>query len=404
VPRLLPLLALVACAGPPPEAPAGAFPLRWYRTDAAWTWEAARAGLWWSLSHLGAAPADGSGLVLLDEDDTGARFALEPEVFPAEARPALDLVAEELLASDEHALYGSVDVGRFLSRALDPWPYYAATGACPTREAWEVAHLAGEIRTFPVTRSLLTEAERRVAWPASMSTIAEIVYQAEGGEGSHADGTFVVRDAEVVGFLPNGQQRYAVYADGELSPAADPAHSGAGAPTKCMWCHEEGLQPVSPENPDLDGYATRAQFEADRAAAEALLLDHRSADPVVPYADWLVAHREGERLVDAFTQVPLTRLADEWSVPVREIEGWVAERGLATTRVFEEDHLGEALDRDAADALLAEVLPELAARRGHPFEGWTGSYEPIPVQTDLRAYDPAKSPDPEPFRALLDCR
>ena len=140
---MLPLL-LLACAAPDadsatPPGPAADLTvrLRWLGGSPELTdWTTARAGLWWSLSALGALPPadEDLALVVIDQPSAGeVLFDLDLGAvgLPEAAFPAVAEAIAEIQAAPSLSRRGGVDVGRFLMRTLhEPWRYYAITGAC----------------------------------------------------------------------------------------------------------------------------------------------------------------------------------------------------------------------------------------------------------------------------------
>lgn len=386
------LAATLAACTPPivdPEAPL-VVPLRWIPGADGLGWDEARAGLWWALSNLGAAPpADEAGLVVEAEGDDGVTFTLDLGAvgFPAARLPAVEAAVVPVRARAMEA--GAVDLGPFLLGTLyDPGRYYAITGACPTLEAWRAARQAPDPGRYAVTLSLLVAGDRLVTFnPAPVvddadpvGALAELGWLAEEGEGSLADGSFAASEYETVDLMANGQQRYAVYdATGALRAAG--AESPAGQPGKCMWCHELHVQTGTPDNPSAEGYTSYAEFAAEVAAAEALLASAREATPNA--VDWAyTTHEWAEHLTRGYLEPSAGRVAREWGVSVAEVEA----EGLPTHDNAEFPEWGPLYDRVDVDLARAAREP-----------GWA----PLATPPSDRELDPAW-----PLAGVegLDCR
>ncbi len=338
-------MVLAGCAAEvPAEVGPDALPLWWYPSDRADTWAGARAGLDWALSQLGALPpADGSAVAEATTDVGGTvRFTLRTDRLglTSAGRAVVDDAWAELAATPE----APADVGRFLMRTLhEPWRYYAATGACPTRAEWEAGRVAATV-DYAVTTSLLTTEERLIRLPAAPLGLADLAHAAESGPGSLTDGSFLPVEAEVLDVMPNGQFRYAVYAaDGALLPAA--THSPAGTPGKCAWCHEDHFQLGTGANQGAEGYLDYDGWVVARDAAQALLEAQRAAlDTSVDYAP--STHEAGERLVEAFLYPDAARVAAEWGVSEAAVRRTLGE----PTRGQDEFGWTERYARDEVDA------------------------------------------------------
>lgn len=385
---------LLACA-PAPLAPGGdadtaapvdALPLRWVPV-AGEPWEEALDGLWWSLAGLGASPDPGAVADVVP-DREGVRFTLDPALLGLSppARAAL----EEALAPVEAARVAQgmpwIDVGRLLQRTLyEPWVYSAVTGACETLPG-QSARLPDAPPEVAITDSLLTEGDRRLRFVPDPASAAEIAWFAEEGEGSLVTGDFVARATEVVDVMPNGRFRYAVYdAAGALAPAADAAHTPAGQPGRCMWCHENHLM-TTVVQPEVPGHLAFEDFAAAIGAQQDQVEALRAAQGGV--VDWQThaVHTWGEVLVEGFLRAPTARLAAEWGVAPETVEAWMAADGVLPIENEEYPGWGPVWRRAEADAVFARRRGALPT--DHPLAGTTGA--PLPVLPSAR-----ELPDPD---------
>lgn len=350
----LPLL--LSCSAPTPDTgsvDALAVRLRWVGGMSLQDWEAARAGLWWSLSSMGALPPpDESAITVHASTPDAVLFTLDLGAvgFP---EGALDTVAEisaELQADPSVAEHGGVDVGRFLMRSLhEPWRYYALTGACAELSDWVDLRQSASVETYAVTDSLLVEGERLIEVNQPVRQIDEIGFRAAEVSGD-LTGDYTVHELEVIDLMANGRQRYAVYGvDGALQPGADPAVSPAGQPGRCLWCHENRLM-IGQENPTVEGYWSFADFAEAIVEQSALLVAHRATlETAVVFTDPDV-HTWGELLVEEFLAPSPERVSIEWGISA----GAIAGMGLEGHINEEYPSWGPVYRRAAVDGLLAE--------------------------------------------------
>ena len=247
----------------PGDVPSLPVPLRWVRGYEGDTWESARAGIWWQLANLGAVPpADERAVSVVSATADEVRFTLDLEAvgFSEAALPPVADAVAFVATTDEHAFYGGLDLGAFFLRTLyEPWHYYAITGACGKDAAWSAAHLPPDPAAYAITESLLVDGERLDHYTEAPGSTAAIAHLVEEGIGAIADGSFEAVETESIDVLPNGMLRYAVYDEaGELAPWGQA--SPAGQPGRCLWCHEDHLQPGLASNPGAEGYVPTATF------------------------------------------------------------------------------------------------------------------------------------------------
>lgn len=357
------LLLLASCTPavhvPEPAEDPLVMPLRWVRGYDGDTWERSRDGLLWGLSDLGAVPGDSViRLDLLGADTTLFTLDLSAAGFPEAAMPAVVEAVSPLRESEEVALFGGMDVGRFLMNVLyEPWRYYAITGACPTLGDWQAAHLGDAPLTYAITESMLVDADRLVTFQPATGTVADIGFVVADGPGSIEDGSFESVEFDTVDVMPSLQQRFAAYdASGELVPSADPALSPAGQPGRCMWCHEMSLHRGLETNPTIPPHIPAAEFETQLAAMQASIDAARGADGSAVNWDDYDVHEWGELLVGTFLSPTPGRLAREWSVPEGEIVAWLAE--LPTHPDPEFTQFGEEYTRADVDAWYVENVQD----------------------------------------------
>jgi hypothetical protein len=389
------LLAGLGCApgSPGDSAPwrdtggaSAGLPVRWVPT-AGEPWEDALDGLWWGLAGLGAQPLP-AAVADVREDGAGVQFTLRVDELGlgSDALGALETGLAPLRASRRELGLPYVELGRVLQRTLyEPWVYYAVTGACGDLDGWS-ARLPESAPTVAITDSLLTDGDRLLRFAPGPSSVSAIAWAAEEGEGSLAAGEFRGRATEVLDLMPNGRFRYAVYdASGALVPAADAAHSPAGQPGRCMWCHENHLM-TTVVQPEVPGHMDFDVFVDEIASQQAMVEDRRAALGGVVDWDTHAVHTSGEVLVEGFLRAPTARLAAEWSVEPATVVAWM-EAGARPLHNEEYPGWGTVWARADADAVFAARRAELPD--DHPLAG-RGSGAPLAVLPSARELpDPA---------------
>lgn len=360
--------------------------LRWLPVGPEEDWDSARAGLWWSLTAVGALPVDDQALQGLVEEGGGVTFTLDLDEIGHPNSDALVEPLSELRDSDEARHLGAVDLGRWLMRAVyEPWRYLAATGACRSLEGWR-RRLPTSPTVFVITDSLLVETERAVLYDAEASTYSEIAFLTEEGEGSIEGGSFEVEQVEVLDVMDNGRDRYAAYdREGRLIPSAEIA----GLPGRCGWCHEASLIGTRPQ-PEVGVGVTYEAFMADLQAQQEIIDAHRARqDTVAPLLDGARAHEWAERLVEGFLQPTAARVALEWGTSAAEVEAEASAAGLRWHTNLEYPEQAPVLWRADVDALLRARAP---------------GFEPIQTLPSAREAPPDYAFAEPPLSWVEDCR
>jgi len=364
-------------------AAADALTLRWVPVGDE-PWEEALQGLWWSLAGLGASPGP-DAVEVVERSGRTVTYRLDPVALGLR-EPALHALLgalDPLEAARQAQGMPWIDTGRLLQRTLyEPWVYYAVTGACetvagPSRRLGATAEVSG------ITDSLLTEGDRRIRFRPEVGRVEDIVWLAEGVEGTLLDGDFEPHGTETVDVMPNGRFRYAAYdGDGLLVPVADVVHTPAGQPGRCMWCHENHLM-TGVVQPDVPGMAPYSRFLEAVNVQQARVEVLRASLPGPVDWDTHAVHTWSEVLVEGFLSPPTSRLSDEWGLPAETVEAWMSEAGITPERNEEYPDWGPVWRRSDADAVLQQRRADLDA--SSPLAGTTGA--PLPVLPSARTLD-----------------
>lgn len=388
-------LASIGCARPDTAAPVvepdfSTVRLVWVQGHEGETWEMAQEGLRYQLAHLGAVtPAAPAALEVVESSSTRVVFDLDwgGVGLSAEGQAAAEVATASLLDSDEMAVFGAVDLGRFLMRTLyHPWYYLAITEACPTLEDWRASHLSTGAERFAVNDSLLVEGDREIVLNPDPVLASDVAFEAAEGTGSLDEGDFEALEHEVVDLMASGAQRYAIYgADGGLAPVA--TESPAGTTGRCMWCHEADLQSTLGDNTAVPGYLSPEEFVQQLAGAQAVIDEARGG--LSEGADFRTeeVHTWGELLAETFLTPSAARVAGEWGVDVATVEALAEEHGLTWSLSEEYPAFPPALVRAEVDEALSEALADIAQRSALDLELTDGIFEAVPVSPSARALD-----------------
>jgi hypothetical protein len=350
--RLLPaLLALtvLACSHhtPPPRSPELTIQLRWVQGYPRERKADVETGLNWALSFLGASLPSNSADVYSWRDDLVTVDLDAAGVLP-QTKPAWKSVLAALKGSDEYRAMGAMDIGRFLMLTLcSSNQYFALTGAAPTFAEFQAKH-PQQSRPAAVVESGIA-AGNRLLEVGQATRIDEISFVAFEGTGSIPDGSFQKAETETVDFMPNGQLRFGLYdMAGKPKAATTPALTGAGKPSKCLWCHEIGLQPPYRNTTSVAGYYSPAELRSIvNERMNIVNIYRRTLNSRIDFTR-TNDHTFAELLYLSFAEPSARRLSREWKIPEDKVRALLT--GSKTHAQHERVILGDRLyDRDDID-------------------------------------------------------
>ena len=172
------------------------------------------------------------------------------------AQEKLNSLHDAIITSEEYQINHAIDLGRYVSLLLGASEhYYEITGApfllSDLLDKYELKEERGYVNNSGVSF------EHRIISFSEQNGLDQVFFCTE----IDTD-TGDVLAYETVEILANGQIRFGIYdADGIRINNADPLHSNAGKPAKCMWCHESGIQPLFSVQNDFEGFIPYLEFE-----------------------------------------------------------------------------------------------------------------------------------------------
>lgn len=325
--------------------------LRWSQSNAGETKTDAETALKWAISYLGAELPKGSfARTLRWESDRVMLVNLSQAGFSKKAESLLLKLVQLLKMSQEYTVHKSIDLGRFIALTIgSSHHYYDITDAAPQYSTYR-SNFIFDIKRFALTASTISKEQRMIE--AGFSNTSSLPgFVAHEGTGSLANGTFVVKEQEVIDVMRNGQVRVAIYKanDGTLDEAADTSVSLGGKPAKCLWCHELNFNPsFSSNTTDVQGFYTFQQFQQTIANSMSMLNQYREQlNGDIDFAQ-LQEHTKMEIVYISFMEPSANRLALEWNKTVEEIKAIMA--ALPTHIYPEFPFLGQLYYRKDADA------------------------------------------------------
>jgi hypothetical protein len=270
-------------------------------------------GLKWALSYIGATlPANDigithqNGLISIDINKLG---------FNQNALNKLSLLHEKIIASNEYKINKSVDLGRYVTLLIGASEHYYELVGTPKSLA-EVLNKYTLLPQKGYINNSDVSLEHRIIRFSEQNGFKQLFLTEETDPV-----TGEIYEYETIELLPNGQLRFGVYnASGNRISSANPSHSTAGKPAKCMWCHESTIsQLFSPQNNFL-GFLTASELQNT-------LVGYRQSNKNMKLQltngvdfSQLQQHVFTELLYISFMEPSAQRLSLEWGLPLQQVE------------------------------------------------------------------------------------
>lgn len=324
--------------------------LRWNKSHAGETQSDVETALKWALSYLGAElPAGSFARTLQWEGERVMLVNLAEAGFTDEAERLLVKLVHLLKGSQEYGVHNSIDLGRFISLTIGSSHHYYQITEAATQYSLYRSNFIFDIKRFALTSSTISKEQRMIEAGVS-NALSLPAFIAHEGTGSLANGTFNVKEQEVIDIMRNGQLRVAIYkADGgTLDEAADTTVSLGGKPAKCLWCHELNFNPsFSTNTTNVSGYYTFQQFQQTVANSMSILNQYREQlNGDIDFAQ-LQEHAKMEITYISFMEPSAARLALEWNTTIEQVQTIMT--GLPTHIYPEFPFLGQLYYRADAD-------------------------------------------------------
>lgn len=299
-------------------------------------------GLKWALSFVGAQlPKSQTGI---SYSDTVITLDAEQLGFSENAKKKLAILHSKIIHSEEYQTTRTIDLGRYITLLIGVSEHYFELVGTPEKlnevlARYELLQQKGYVDNSGVSL------EHRVIRFSEQNGYNQLLLAEEidtlSGE---------IHEYETIELLPNGQVRFGIFdAEGNRKDHVDPAHSNAGKPAKCMWCHESNIQPIFYPLKDVAGYVPSSELK--------MILDgYRQAnvDRKLTLADGVdfsqtQQHTLTELLYISFMEPSAERLALEWNLPLAKTQKKLA--GLPTHVYAEFPFLGNLYFRQDIEKL-----------------------------------------------------
>lgn len=314
--------------------------LKWNKAYPEDNIEKSTIGLSWALSYVGAMlPSSPSGIVSNGEIITLNLNALG---FEERALAKLKRLHQKIKLSNEYQTTNTIDLGRYVALLMGaPEHYYEIVGV-PKR----LDDLLSNYTLLPqkgYVNNSGVSLEHRVIQFSEQNNLQQVFLSTETDPI-----TGEIYEYETVEIIPNGQIRFGIFdVDGNRKNNADPAHSNAGKPAKCMWCHESTIQRLYTVQDDFMGYLTSYELQNQLVNFNQLLQNKKYALPNGVNFRQTQQHTEAELLYISFMEPSAERLSLEWKMPVSQVQNLLSD---LPTHVYPEfPFLGNLYDRNAIE-------------------------------------------------------
>ncbi len=294
-------------------------------------------GLKWALSYVGAKlPESLNGIVTSENTIT---ISIDHLGFSPSAIEQLTKLHTKIKASEEYQINNATDLGRYVALLIGSSEHYYEIIGTPKRLEDLLSNYALQPEKGYVNNSNVSF-EHRIIQFSEQIGFNQVFLSEEINPTTQE-----VYEYETIELLPNGQLRFGIFdKNGERINSADPSHSAAGKPAKCMWCHESTINQMFTPQLDFAGYLTATNFQN-------ILIGYRESNRIQKLAltdgvdfSQTQQHTLTELLYISFMEPSAERLSVEWNLPLTEVQSRLT--NLSTHVYVEFPFLGNLYYRD----------------------------------------------------------
>lgn len=316
--------------------------LKWNKAYTDDTIDKSLIGLKWALSYVGALlPSSNNGF---SNTDSTITIDVKRLGFSENGQQKLLQLVEKIKVTSEYQTNNAVDLGRFVSLLLGASEHYYEIIGTP-KTLTEVLNQYTLLPQKGYVNNSGVSLENRIIQFSEQNGFNQVFLSEEVDPV-----TGEIYEYETIELLPNGQLRFGIFdIEGNRKNNADAAHSNAGKPAKCMWCHESNInQMFNPQN-DYSGYLSYADFQNT-------LINYRETNrnqklALTDGVDFAQTqqHTLTELLYISFMEPSAERLSIEWNLTLAQVEDLLS--GLPTHVHDEFPFLGILYHRKDVESL-----------------------------------------------------
>ena len=315
--------------------------LKWNKAYADDSIDKSLIGLKWALSYLGASlPNSDAGF---EVSNTTITIDYKKLGFSGNAQNKLEILHSKIINSDEYQQTNAIDLGRYVTLLIGASEHYYELIGTPKT----LSQVLNKYTLLPqkgYVENSDVSLEHRIVQFSEQNGFNQLFLSEEidpiTGE---------VYEYETIELLTNGQLRFGIFdANGVRKNNADVAHSNAGKPAKCMWCHESNINQMFSVQNDFMGYLTYNAFQN-------MLLNYRESNRNLKLSltngvdfSQTQQHTLTELLYISFMEPSAIRLSIEWNISVSEVQNLLS--SLSTHVYPEFPFLGNLYDRNEVES------------------------------------------------------
>lgn len=316
--------------------------LKWNKAYSDDTIDKSLIGLKWALSYMGATlPSSNNGFLNTENTIT---INIKKLGFTENAQQKILRLAEKIKATSEYQTNNSIDLGRYVTLLLGTSEHYYEIIGTP-KTLTEVLNQYTLLPQKGYVDNSGVSLEHRIIQFSAQNDFNQVFLSEEVDPVSGE-----IYEYETIELLPNGQLRFGIFnVNGNRKNNADAAHSNAGKPAKCMWCHESNIQPLFYPNNDYVGFLSYTDFRDT-------LLGYRESNrnqklALTDGVDFAQTqqHTFTELLYISFMEPSAERLSLEWNLSIAQVQNLLS--GLPTHVYDEFPFLGTLYNREDVEAL-----------------------------------------------------
>lgn len=288
--------------------------LKWNKAYPDDTIDKSLIGLKWGLSYVGAMlPTTLNGI---STSNNIISININKLGFSESAIEKLTKLNLKIKESQEYRTTNAVDLGRYVTLLLGASEHYYEIIGTP-QTLTEVLNRYTLLPQKGYVNNSGVSLENRIIKFSDQNGFNQIFLSEEVNPVSGK-----VFEYETIELLPNGQLRFGIFdVNGNRKNNADPSHSNAGKPGKCMWCHESTINQMYNTQNDYAGYLTYNEFQNT-------LISYRESNRKQKLAltngvdfSQTQQHTLTELLYISFMEPSAERLSLEWKMPITQVQG-----------------------------------------------------------------------------------